>query len=252
MSEDELPRVLRLLWGREEAGRRGPKPGQSIQDIGAAAVRIADAEGLPGVSMSAVANRLGLTTMALYRYVDSKDDLYVAMIDTAYGPPPRRRPTGGWRKQLEAWASANRAALGQHPWIVQIPVTDPPLAPNQLRWMERGLHAFADTPLTEQQKLSSLLLAEVYVRGQVLLSTQLGDTIQHGSLNHREANEGYVRRLAQLIDEDAFPGVYAALASGSLQDEGDFAEEEFLFGLHTVIDGIEARITRLTSARRRH
>jgi hypothetical protein len=42
------------------------------------------------------------------------------------------------------------------------------------------------------------------------------------------------------------------MASGSLQDEADFAEEEFLFGLHTVLDGIEARVTGLTSARRRH
>jgi AcrR family transcriptional regulator len=247
MSEDELPRVLRLLWGREDAGRRGPKPGRSIQDIGAAAVRIADDHGLAGVSMSGVAKQLGLTTMALYRYVDSKDDLNVAMVDAAYGPPPRRRPTEGWRKQLEAWASANRAALGRHPWIVQIPVAGPPLAPNQLRWMERGLHAFAGTPLTEQQKLSSLLLVDVYVRGQVLLSTQLRDTVQG---DQRDADERYVRRLAQLIDEDAFPGIHAALLSGSLQDEGDFAEEEFRFGLQTVLDGMEARITRRRAVKR--
>jgi hypothetical protein len=32
MSEDELPRVLRLLWGHEEPGRRGPKPGHRIED----------------------------------------------------------------------------------------------------------------------------------------------------------------------------------------------------------------------------
>ena len=41
--------------------------------------------------------------------------------------------------------------------------------------MERGLQAFDGTPLTEQQKLSSLLLVEVYVRGQTLLSAQLVD-----------------------------------------------------------------------------
>jgi AcrR family transcriptional regulator len=248
-SAEELPRVLRLLWGHETPGRRGPKPAHTIQDIAAAAVRIADAEGLDGVSMSAVASAMGVTTMALYRYVDSKSDLFVAMVDSAYGPPPHRRAAGGWRKQLQTWASENRAAVGRHPWIVQIPISEPPLAPNQLRWMERGLRAFTGTPLTEQEKLSSLLLAEVYVRGQVLLSTQLGDALEHNPLTEREADERYVRRLSQLIDEDAFPCISAALMSGSLQDDNDFAAEEFLFGLQTVLDGIEARIKRGSSRR---
>jgi AcrR family transcriptional regulator len=242
MGDDELPRVLRLLWGHEEPGRRGPKPGHTIQDIGAAAVQIADTEGLGGVSMSAVAQSLGLTTMALYRYVDSKRDLYVAMVDAAYGSPPRRRPTGHWRKQLQAWASGNYAALMRHPWIVQIPITEPPLAPNTLRWMERGLYAFAETPLTQQQRLSSLLLVEVYVRGQVLLSSAMSEDLD-GPQDQRERDLRYVSSLVQLIDEDAFPSIHAALLSGSLQDEDDFGEAEFAFGLQTVLDGIEARIT---------
>ncbi|MCW2658778.1 MAG: hypothetical protein JWR06_2971 [Jatrophihabitans sp.] len=248
---EELPRVVRLLWGRDEPGRRGPKPAHTIHDIAAAAVRIADTDGLDAVSMSAVAGAVGVTTMALYRYVDAKSDLFVAMVDSAYGPPPRKRSNGGWRKQLQTWASLNRAALGRHPWIVQIPISEPPLAPNQLRWMERGLQAFAGTPLSEQEKLSSLLLAEVYVRGQVLLSTQIGDALEHNPLTEREADDRYVRRLAQLIDEDDFPYLSAALMSGSLQDDTDFAQEEFLFGLQTVLDGVEARIERGSAARRR-
>jgi AcrR family transcriptional regulator len=242
MTDEELPRVLRLLWGHEEPGRRGPKPKHTIQDIGAAAVEVADAEGLPGVSMSAVAKRLGLTTMALYRYVDSKRDLYVAMVDSAYGAPPRRRPTGPWRKQLQAWASGNHAALLRHPWVVQVPITEPPLAPNTLRWMERGLHAFAETPLTQQQRLSSLLLVEVYVRGQVLLSSALSEGVDEPQ-DQRERDLRYVSSLVQLIDEDTFPSIHTAVLSGSLQDDDDFGETEFAFGLQTVLDGIQARIS---------
>jgi AcrR family transcriptional regulator len=200
--------------------------------------------------MSAVAAEVELTTMALYRYVDSKQDLFVAMVDAAYGPPPARKPTGGWRRKLEAWASANRAALTGHPWIVHIPVTEPPLAPNQVRWMERGVSAFAGTSLTEQQKLSSLLLIDVYVRGQVLLSTQMSDALASGTLSQQDADVRYVRRLEQLIDADSFPGIYAALVSGSLTDGGDFAADEFAFGLHTVLDGIAAQLNGRRSRRR--
>jgi hypothetical protein len=64
----------------------------------------------------------------------------------------------------------------------------------------------------------------------------------------RDADERYVRRLAQLIDPDGFPSITAAMVSGSLQDESDFAEDEFRFGLSTVLDGIEALIGRRTAA----
>jgi AcrR family transcriptional regulator len=245
MADDELPRVLQLLWGRAEP-RRGPKPAYTITDIAHAAVRLADEQGLPAVSMSAVAAELGATTMALYRYVDAKDDLYTAMIDVAYGAPPVGRARGGWRRQLEAWARANRGALVRHPWIVQIPVSDPPLSPNALRWMERGVSSFAGTPLSEQQKLSCLLLVEVYVRGQVLLSTGLADSATAAA----DADGSvYTRRLAQLIAGDEFPGITAALQSRALEDDDDFADTEFDFGLATVLDGIAARIERARSRR---
>jgi AcrR family transcriptional regulator len=239
VGDEELPRVLQLLWGRDEP-RRGPKPGRTIEDIADAGVRIADAQGLPAVSMGAVAEALGLTPMALYRYVDSKDDLYIAMVNAAYGRPPARKPTGGWRRQLEAWGAANHAALRRHPWIVRIPVTEPPLAPNPLRWMERGICAFAETRLSEQEKLSALLLVEVYVRGQVLLSNALDE----GASSAPEAEQLYARRLRTLIDADSFPGVHAALLSGSLEDGEDFDTQEFAFGLRTVLDGIEALVKR--------
>src|SRR5262245_20143487 len=118
----ELPRVLRLLWGHEEPARPGPKPGLSIQAIAAAAVRIADRDGLGAVSMARVAAELGFTTMSLYRYVASKDDLYVAMLDEAYGLPDLGDSDGlDWRQRLTAWAEAIRDGVTRRPWILQVP-----------------------------------------------------------------------------------------------------------------------------------
>ena len=74
-----LPPGLDLLWGLRESGRRGPKPLLSIDAIVAAAVRLADAEGLEAVSMARVAKELGFTTMSLYRYVTNKDELLQLM-----------------------------------------------------------------------------------------------------------------------------------------------------------------------------
>ena len=100
----DLPRAVRALWGLDDpAGRRGPKRSLSVQAIGAAAVEIADADGLAAVSMASVAQRLGTTAMSLYRYVSSRQELEVVMVDLALGAPPALNPRRSWRHELEDW-----------------------------------------------------------------------------------------------------------------------------------------------------
>jgi len=244
MDESELPRVLQQLWGIEGRSRPGPKPAFHISDIARAAIKLADAGGLAAVSMSKVAAELGFTTMSLYRYVDAKDDLYVVMLEHAFGDPPALDPELGWRGRITAWAKAFRDGLRQHPWILQIPIQEPPLSPNQLAWMEAGLAAFEGTPLTPPDRLSAMLLVNIYVRGTAQLTANMltePDAI-------RAADQLYTERLTMLATPDRFPGIAATLEQPL--DEGyagDFDVAEFTFGLDTVLDGIDARITRLTN-----
>ena len=245
-----LPRVLRLLWGHDEPPRRGPKPGLTIAAIAAAAVTIADAEGIGAVSMAKVAGELGFTTMSLYRYVESKDDLFVVMLDAAYGPPDLGDLTGlDWRERLTVWATAAHDRLLERPWILQVPVKEPPLAPNQMSWMEEGLQALAGTGLSEQEKLSSMLLVDVYVRGITQLTAHMATANGETDLTIEEADRIYGARLAAVIDPEEFPGVAAAFGSGSLTDGSDFSVDEFRFGLGTVLDGIAALVERRPQGR---
>ena len=89
-----LPASVQLLWGLREPPRRGPKPSFTLGEVVAAAIDVADGEGLAAVSMARVAHQLGSSTMALYRYVASKDELLLLMSDAAVGPPPAF-PAGG-------------------------------------------------------------------------------------------------------------------------------------------------------------
>ena len=86
-ADPELPRGVALAWGVAAHPQRGPKRELSIERIVEAAIDIADAEGLAAVSMSRVAASLGFTTMSLYRYVTSKDDLILLMQEGASLPP---------------------------------------------------------------------------------------------------------------------------------------------------------------------
>ncbi len=231
MSEVELPRVLQQLWGLEGPARPGPKPTFHISEIGAAAVRLADAGGLAAVSMSKVAAELGFTTMSLYRYVEAKDDLYVVMLDEAFGAAAPVDESLDWRGRITAWAEHFRESLARHPWVLQVPVFEAPLSPRQLDWMEAALRAFEGTPLTPNDQLSSMMLVNIYVRGTAQLTTNL--RMDDG------ADRLYGQRLAMLATPDRYPTIAAGLADLDIEYADDFTD-----GLDVVLDGIQQLIER--------
>jgi hypothetical protein len=51
----DLRRSIALLWGVAGAGRRGPKPSRSVDEVVLTAIGIADAEGLAALSIRRVA-----------------------------------------------------------------------------------------------------------------------------------------------------------------------------------------------------
>src|SRR5215207_4733722 len=119
--DPELPRAVALAWGVAANPQRGPKRELSIE-------RIVDAEGLAAVSMSRVAASLGFTTMSLYRYVTSKDDLILLMQEAATDVPrPAEAVERGWREGVTAWVLAIRGAYREHPWLVDIPISGAPI-----------------------------------------------------------------------------------------------------------------------------
>ncbi|HEU0238133.1 MAG TPA: GntR family transcriptional regulator, partial [Micromonosporaceae bacterium] len=86
-----------------------------------AAIRLADSEGIGAVSMRRIGIELGVPTMSLYRWVPSKDDLTLYMLDATLGtmtwPDP---PPPGWRAQLEYAARGQWAVTRAHPWLAQL------------------------------------------------------------------------------------------------------------------------------------
>src|SRR3954454_614318 len=159
-----LPASIAAAWGVRARPAKGPKPGLSLDRIVAAAIGIAEKEGVAAVSMSKVAAALGASTMSLYRYVAAKDELIALMLDEATGLPPEPAAMAGdWRTALTAWARAVRTALRGAPWVVHVTLSGPPITPNQIAWLERGLWCLRDTRLPAQEKLSVVMLVSGFV-----------------------------------------------------------------------------------------
>ncbi len=88
----DVHRSLELLWDGGGQPSRGPRRGLTLDRITAAAVALADTEGLGAVSMRRLATELGVGTMTLYRYVPGKAELLDLMLDRVHGEPSPRPP----------------------------------------------------------------------------------------------------------------------------------------------------------------
>lgn len=228
-----VPPSIALAWGLDARGGRGPRRGLTLERVVSAGVKVALTEGLGALSMGRVARELGVGTMSLYRYVAAKDDLLTLMFDAAIGTPPTIDPAAGWREGLSRWSHAIRDAYYRHPWALRVPINAPPLGPNNIAWLEAALTALTEAPLTEQQKLSTVLLLSGFVRNEATLTADLS-----AGAGGEQVMPKYGEMLASLLPADGFPAVHRAIASGALSDADDI-DLEFDFGLARILDGVE-------------
>jgi AcrR family transcriptional regulator len=232
----EAEQLARALWTSAGAGRRGPRPRVGVEDIVAAAIAVADSEGLAAASMQRIAERLGVTKMALYRHVGGRAELLALMLDSAMGPPPSVEHITSWRNGLSIWVHAAYLMFLDHPWVMQIAVGARVLGPNELAWTERGLTILADSRLTPAERLDTLALLSGHARSIVQQGV--------GRDGHRISDpEGQIRRAMASVFADHgadFPAVAEALSSSSPDDGADHALQ---FGIDRILDGIEAHRT---------
>jgi AcrR family transcriptional regulator len=231
----EIPRTLSILWGDEE---RLPKSVYQVLNrdrIVAAAIGIADRDGLAALSMARVAESVGNSTMALYRHVANKDELLVFMLDAAPGPPPEL--PSGWRAGLRAWAEALRTVYYAHPWILQVTAGRPPLEPGQLAWLDRGLSALAGQRLTVHQRYDIVMSVLQYVRGEAQLMTGVAG-------GGPAAGADYGALIAHFVRPERFPALSAAIQEGLFAPDpaDDDDTRTFYFGLDRLLDGCQEDI----------
>ncbi|NYI07720.1 TetR/AcrR family transcriptional regulator [Allostreptomyces psammosilenae] len=262
-----------LLWGPRVRPARGPKPTLDLDRIARAGIEIADAEGLAELSMQRVAAQLGVTKMALYRYVPGKAELIALMVDAAIGPYPEPeperaepgqvesgqaesargesawvasgqaaaddgRPGGDWREQLEDWARRLITLFLRHPWALEATVGPRLMGPAELSWLERAVAALEGTGLTGAERMDAAVLLVGHVRSiaqQAHAAGPAGDP---------EAQLGPL--LAEVMREhgERFPALSEAIASAARPGAGDQAWE---FGLQRILDGLAVLIHQRTT-----
>jgi AcrR family transcriptional regulator len=91
----------------------------------AAAIGLADRDGIESVSMRKLGQELGIEAMSLYTHVRNKDDLLEGMVDAVVGEIATPAGEGDWKASLRAMILGARGVLLRHPWAPRIIETRP-------------------------------------------------------------------------------------------------------------------------------
>jgi AcrR family transcriptional regulator len=244
VEDNELPADVAAMWRLREAPRRGPKPSLTLDEIVRAAIEIADAEDLAAVSMARVAERLGNSTMALYRHVKSKDELLVIMSDAALERPDPMPEGVDWRTGLTFWADGVLTAIRRHKWYAKLPISGPPAGPNNLAWFDSALGVLAQTGLPEEAKVGVVMGLITYVQGEIRMAFDLAA----GYVDNPDAFQRFGSTLRRVADPRVYPAVARTVEAGVFDEVGSFEEDnetDFDFGLQLYLDGVAAFIDRV-------
>ncbi|GAA3774219.1 TetR/AcrR family transcriptional regulator C-terminal domain-containing protein [Streptomyces chiangmaiensis] len=217
---------------------RGPKPAYSRADIAAAAVRIADAEGLDAVSMRRVAAELGCGTMSLYNYVPRKEDLYELMVDAVSGEHELWEPSGDWRADMLRAAHQTRGLMRRHRWLRRLMSSLYGFSPNALRYLEHCLACLDPLEVSYGTKMELVAMVNSVVT--MYVANELATAERARSLPWSEEQESAVRIacLGGRIATGACPRMAAAFA----EDAGPIdLEAVFERALGRVLDSFEPR-----------
>jgi AcrR family transcriptional regulator len=233
-------RSLALMWGATGPGRRGPKPSRTVHEVVAAAIALADGEGLGALSMRRVAEALKLSPMSLYTYVPSKAELVDLMLDHIAGeiPPP---DAAGWRGQIEQLARGRWAMAQRHPWLMQVGMHRPPLGPHVLEAAESALRAIDGLGLTELEMDQLTSVVGDYVRGAIRAALDAREVERLTQMTDQEWWAMSQPLLKDLIDPARYPTIVrVGEAYKAIQYAGIDHERNFEFGLQRVLDGVAA------------
>jgi hypothetical protein len=136
-----------------------------------------------------------------------------------------------------------RDALDRHPWITQMPMAVPPMAPNSLAFVERGLEALDSTKLTDAEKLRVIGLLSSYTLSEARMAYDARRAAE-AAPESQPPPGNFETTLRLLVDEATYPLLHR-LAWAPTTDEAPQDERaEFRHGIDCILDGVQALVDR--------
>jgi TetR/AcrR family tetracycline transcriptional repressor len=227
---DDRP-ALTALWHDTPRAR----PALTRSDLARAAVDLLDDVGFDGLTMRAIAQRLGVRAASLYNHVRDKGDILALVADAIVGEVPSPEASLPWRDKLEAISHHYRAVLLAHRDAARVLAVTPPVGPRRLRLMDEVLGILREAGFSDEAVADAGWVLNTYVTGFALDETM-------PQAESRPDTAQQVAAWFRSLPPDQFPNI-VAIADPLLDGETD---RRFAFGLRSFLDGLEARLAGAT------
>jgi AcrR family transcriptional regulator len=208
---------------------RGRPPTIDRDAVFDAAIRVLDADGVQALTMRRLASELGVSAMAPYRHVASKDELLMVLVDRLAARlvyPPR--PTDPKGAILVLWSTIYDS-LAEHPWIPEVLARRRMMAPSVLDAIEEIHAALRNADLSIEAAVRAYRLMWNFTLGSLL--------VRAGENSEAPSQQ---RTLRGAPDSERYPILAAAAAAWTTAQDRDTYRED----LGALIDAL------LTDARR--
>jgi AcrR family transcriptional regulator len=227
-------------YGRRVSSRSEPKTTRQPTRRGelnkelilSAGLQLLDAEGLEALSMRRISDELGVTPMALYRHVGTKEEIVDGLADLALNPlDTEPAQDAEWHEQIrEIFASVHDSFI-EHPGLVEILLRRPVTANRAVRAIERLLRILCSAGFDGREAVGAIA---------ALASFTFGFTLQQRTHARSAAEQANRLRTLRQLPREEFPH--------TIELAEDFAnwstDEQFTNGLALLIDGLRTQLAR--------
>lgn len=191
--------------------------------IAGAALSGIDRDGLAGLSMRTLATELGLSAMALYRYVDDRDQLEKWIVENVLGAVDLTAPPeASWNTRVILLMERIRDAVAAHTAAVPLFLAHRHTSSASLRWIETMLGVLTEAGFTGAQRVIAQRSLVSYLLGAV-------------QVEHLSSLSGAGTNTMAALSSTDFPHV-AEIASHA---QHITAREEFCLGLTALLRGLQ-------------
>ena len=205
--------------------------GLSKQRLVEEAFRLADRDGVDGLSMRRLADALGAGAMSLYHYVANKEELLDAMVDVVFREIELPPEGTDWQAAMRHRSVSARQVLARHPWAVGLMESRTSPGPAHLRHREAVTACLRRAGFSVVMATHANWLLDAYVYGYALQEASVPfDTAGEFA---DMAEDVYLPQLPP----DEFP--YLAESAAALVAAGYDPAGEFMFGLDLVLGALE-------------
>jgi AcrR family transcriptional regulator len=215
--------------GESAKHRRGRPPTLDREAVLETAIRLLDAEGVEALTMRRLASELGVSAMAPYRYVGSKDELLMVLVDRlAARLVYPSRPRDPKRAMLVLWSTIYDS-LAEHSWVPEVLARRRMMAPSVLGAIEEIHEALRDAGLPIEAAVRAYRLMWNFTLGSLL--------VRAGASSEGPSRQ---RELRAAPDPERYPMLAAAARAWTAAHDRDTYRED----LGALIDALLAEAWR--------